>query len=87
MSVQVDVYEAKTHFSDLSDRVKRGEEVIITRAGEPVACLLPIEKEHKARVSGSARGEIEIADDFDAPLPEYSTAPRNAACPADRGRR
>lgn len=70
MSVQVNVHEAKTHFSRLLDRVSGGEEVVIARAGEPVARLVPVEKKGKARVPGSARGEIEISDDFDAPLPE-----------------
>ena len=70
MSVQVNVHEAKTHFSRLLDRVSGGEEVVIARAGEPVARLVPIEKKRKARVTGSAWGEIEIAADFDAPLPE-----------------
>ena len=70
MSFQVNVHEAKTHFSRLLDRVSGGEEVIIARAGEPVARLVPVEKPPRERVPGSAKGEIGIADDFDAPLPE-----------------
>ena len=70
MSLQVNVHEAKTHFSRLLDRVSGGEEVIIARAGEPVARLVPVEKPPRERLPGSAKGEIEIVDDFDAPLPE-----------------
>ena len=69
--IQVNMHEAKTHFSKLIRRVLNGEEVIIARAGEPVARLGPVEGQRKPRREpGSARGLVRIADDFDAPLPD-----------------
>jgi len=70
MPVQVNIHEAKTHLSKLLARVKAGEEVIIAKAGKPVARLAPIESCAVRRTPGSARGKLTIAPDFDAPLPE-----------------
>jgi prevent-host-death family protein len=64
----VNVHEAKTHLSRLLERVERGEEVIIARAGTPVARLLPFAPRGAARELGMDEGRIEIPDDFDAPL-------------------
>ena len=66
----VNIYEAKTHFSKLLDRVMNGEEIIIAKSGTPVARLLPIADPPVIRKPGSAKGSIRIAPDFDAPLPE-----------------
>ena len=66
----VNTHEAKTHLSRLLQRVSCGEEVIIARAGKPVACLTRIPREAEKRQPGSARGLIQIAPDFDAPLPD-----------------
>ncbi len=66
---KVNVHEAKTHFSKLLAYVKEGEEVIIAKAGEPVARLVPIKGQPTKRVPGSAKGKIAIASDFNAPLP------------------
>jgi prevent-host-death family protein len=65
----VNVHEAKTHLSRLLNRVERGEEIIIARAGKPIARLLPFEPSPAPRTLGGARGQVWIADDFDAPLP------------------
>ena len=70
MAAQVNVHEAKTHFSRLLARVKNGEEIIIAKAGTPVARLVPIAEKQTKRTPGSAKGKVVIADDFDAPLPE-----------------
>lgn len=67
---QVNVHDAKTHFSRLLDRVAKGEEVIIAKSGRPVAKLVPIRPTGHRRVPGLARGLIEIRPDFDEPLPE-----------------
>ncbi len=69
--MEVNIHEAKTHFSRLLQRVAAGEEVIIARAGVPVAKLVAVEpKKAKTRPLGFARGEVWVADDFDAPLPD-----------------
>ena len=70
VAITVNIHEAKTHFSKLLARVLGGEEVIIARAGRPVARLVPIGQRPTQRVPGSAAGKVILAPDFDAPLPE-----------------
>ena len=65
----VNVHEAKTHLSKLLERVEAGEEIVIARAGKPVAQLAPLPRP-KRREPGSARGQIWMSDDFDDPDPE-----------------
>jgi prevent-host-death family protein len=66
----VNIHEAKTHFSRLLQRVAAGEEITIARAGVPVAKLVPITQKGNRRPLGFARGEVWVADDFEAPLPD-----------------
>ena len=68
--MEVNIHEAKTHLSRLLQRVASGEQVTIARAGKPIARLVAIEPEKKTRPLGFARGQVWIADDFDAPLPD-----------------
>jgi len=68
--VEVNIHEAKTHLSKLLARVAAGEEVVISRAGKPVARLTPIGKHPRKRAPGRDAGAGWIADDFDAPLPK-----------------
>jgi prevent-host-death family protein len=65
----VNMHDAKTHLSKLVERAAAGEEIIIAKAGKPVAKLVAIERNMTPRVAGSMRGKIWIADDFDDPLP------------------
>lgn len=69
MTKSVGVHEAKTNLSRLLERVAAGEEIAITRRGEPVARLVPAE-DAGARRFGIDRGRYTVPDDFDAPLPE-----------------
>jgi len=64
----VNIHDAKTHLSRLLERVAAGEEIVIAKAGRPVARLVPIEK--AARKPGRLKGRIRIGRDFDAPLPD-----------------
>ena len=66
----VNIHEAKSRLSELLRRVAAGEEVVIARAGKPVARLLPFDTPPAPRVPGTAKGLISIGDDFDEPLPE-----------------
>jgi prevent-host-death family protein len=61
----VNVHEAKTHLSRLLERVSRGEEIVIGRAGKPVAKLVPYVPQSARRVLGQATGQIRMAPDFD----------------------
>ncbi|MBI5511243.1 MAG: type II toxin-antitoxin system Phd/YefM family antitoxin [Deltaproteobacteria bacterium] len=66
----VNVHQAKTHFSKLLARAERGERIAIARNGVPVAELVPIGADRQAaRHFGECVGKIEIAEDFNAPLP------------------
>jgi len=66
----VNIHEAKTHFSRLVDAAAKGEEIIIAKAGKPTARLVPMERVRTKRRFGALKGQIRIADDFDAPLPD-----------------
>ena len=67
MSAKVNVHEAKTHFSKLLARASAAEEIVIAKAGKPVARLMPIgQQEAKKRVPGIDKGKIWMAKDFDA---------------------
>lgn len=67
---QVNIHEAKTHLSRLVEDAARGDEIIIAKAGKPIARLVAINAEDTPRPRGLLRDRIWIADDFDAPLPE-----------------
>lgn len=73
----MNVHEAKTHFSKLIARVERGEEIVIARAGKPVAKLIRYTDPNGARRPfGLFKGQIKMSDDFDDPLPdEFWNAP------------
>lgn len=65
MANTVNVHEAKTHFSKLLARVSSGEEIVIAKAGKPVARLSPIAPAPlKRRVPGIDKGKIWMAKDF-----------------------
>lgn len=66
MAETVNVHDAKTHLSRLLERAESGEEIVIARAGKPVARLVPYGTEHPKRVFGRLRGQIVIHGDFDA---------------------
>ena len=69
MSTIVNVHEAKTHLSRLLDDVAAGAEVVIAKAGKPVARLVPVEAAPRPKKLGLLRGRIKVPADFDAPLP------------------
>jgi prevent-host-death family protein len=70
----VNIHEAKTHFSRLLERVMRGEEVVIGKAGKPVARLVPYHEEREPRVPGGWKGRVRIAEDFDELPAEVAAA-------------
>jgi len=64
------MHDAKTRLSELVAAAEGGEEVIIARNGEPAARLVAVAVEHPPVRLGVLAGEIELAENFDAPLPE-----------------
>jgi len=85
--MEVNVHEAKTHFSRLLQRVEAGEEITIARAGKPVAKLIAAGPSDGKRPMGMDRGKIWIADDFDAPDPEIEALFYDAPFTTDMPRR
>ena len=63
------LYEAKSSLSRLVDRAAGGEEIIIAKAGKPLARLVPLKRLVAKRKPGGWEGQVYIADDFDEPLP------------------
>jgi prevent-host-death family protein len=73
--VQVNLYEAKTQLSSLVERAAKGEEIVIAKAGKPMARLIALPAEDASKkplrkFGQNLLGITFIADDFDAPLPE-----------------
>lgn len=87
--MEVNIHQAKTHLSRLLQRVAEGEEVVIARAGEPIARLVRIQPQQKTRPLGMDRGSVVVPDDFNDPLPpellaqflgvEVAELPKNSA--------
>ena len=71
MTTQVNIHEAKTNLSRLLERVMTGEEIIIAKAGNPIARLSPLVKSPGMRTPGNDAGKVIIAANFDDPLPEF----------------
>ncbi len=69
MGKTVNIHAAKTHLSRLVEEAAAGEEIVIAKAGRPVARLVALEAQRLRPKPGSMRGRIHIAEDFDAPLP------------------
>jgi len=67
--IEVNIHEAKTHFSKLLKRVAAGEEVTIANRGTPVARLVPALRPQGRGILGLAKDQFEVPEDFDAPLP------------------
>lgn len=75
---QFNIHEAKTHLSRIIERVEQGQEIIISRAGKPVAKVVPLTERVHRTGRGSLRGKIDLAADWDS-------AETNSAIAADFG--
>lgn len=67
---KLNIHEAKTHLSRLIEEVAAGQEIIIAKAGTPVAKLVPAKSRRKKRKLGILDGAFTVPEDFDAPLPD-----------------
>ena len=70
MTRTVNIYEAKTNLSRLVEQVAAGEEIVIAKAGKPVARLAPLRDSKGPRKAGCLEGRFHVSEDFDAPLPD-----------------
>lgn len=69
--IQVNIHEAKTQLSKLIEKVKKGEEVIISKYNKPVVKLVLIEELKSKRRLNTAKGRIVMSEDFDSPLEDF----------------
>jgi prevent-host-death family protein len=70
MSAEVahyNMHDAKTHLSRIIERVERGEEIIIDRAGTPVAKVVPLVRRVNRTAVGSLSGQLDLSGDWDSP--------------------
>jgi prevent-host-death family protein len=72
------MHDAKTHLSRIIERVERGEEIVIDRAGTPVAKIIPLVRRVNRTAIGSLAGQLDLSDDWD-------TSQTNAEIAADFG--
>jgi prevent-host-death family protein len=64
----INIHAAKTQLSRLVDDAARGEEIVIAKAGKPVARLVALAEARPKRRLGGLAGKVQIPEDFDAPL-------------------
>jgi prevent-host-death family protein len=69
--MQVTISEAKVHLAELLKAAEAGETVILTRHGKPVARIVGVDEPVSLPRIGALKGQIWIADDFDAPLEAF----------------
>ena len=67
----IDINQAKKRLPELVEKTMSGDEIIITKGGQPIAKLVGIPKREKQRQFGTAKGLIKISDDFDKPLEDF----------------
>ncbi|MFY9927436.1 MAG: type II toxin-antitoxin system prevent-host-death family antitoxin [Streptosporangiaceae bacterium] len=65
-AAQFNIHEAKTNLSRIIERVEQGEEIVISRAGHPVAKVVPLPGRVQRHGRGSLRGQLELAPDWDS---------------------
>lgn len=66
-AAQFNIHDAKTNLSRIIDRVEHGEEIIISRAGNPVAKVIPLIQRVDRKGRGSLRGTLVLTEDWDSP--------------------
>ena len=82
----INIHEAKTHLSRLVERVQAGEEIVIAKAGHPVARLVPMERGGKPVKIGGLKSRVPVPDDFNT-LFEAEIVALFAGAPASRSGR
>jgi prevent-host-death family protein len=74
MATTINIHEAKTHLSRLVDEVAAGTEIIIAKAGKPMARLAPLSAPVRKKQLGLLKGKVKMPDDFNAPLDDSASA-------------
>jgi prevent-host-death family protein len=68
MSKPVNIHEAKTHLSRLVEQAAAGKEIVIAKAGKPLARLVPLALPIRVKKLGLLKGQFKVPDDFNAPM-------------------
>jgi prevent-host-death family protein len=71
---QYNIHQAKTQLSRILEKVEHGEEVVISRAGKPIAKVVPLKTSTQRHGRGSLRDTLFMADDWDSPETNESIA-------------
>jgi prevent-host-death family protein len=66
-AVHYNMHDAKTHLSRIIERVLHGEEIVIDRAGIPVAKVVPLVRRANRTAIGSLAGQVDLSGDWDSP--------------------
>ena len=74
MSKPINIHEAKTHLSRLVEQAAAGREIIIAKAGKPLARLVPLAVPVRAKKLGLLKGQIKVPDNFNEPLDKETLA-------------
>ncbi|HEX7835999.1 MAG TPA: type II toxin-antitoxin system Phd/YefM family antitoxin [Kofleriaceae bacterium] len=74
MATIINIHEAKTHLSKIVDEVAAGREVIIAKAGKPMARLAPLARAPRPKKLGLLKGKFKVPDDFNKPLDDAELA-------------
>lgn len=74
MATIINIHEAKTHLSKIIDEVATGREVIIAKAGKPMARLAPLTSAVRPKKLGLLKGKLKVPDDFNKPLDDSELA-------------
>lgn len=75
----INIHEAKTQLSRLLEQAVAGEEIVIARAGKPIARLVPFTPSPQRRQPGLWRGQVAIGSDFDELPDDIAAAFRGEA--------
>jgi prevent-host-death family protein len=70
VTITVNIHAAKTQLSRLLEQVEEGEEIVIARAGKPIARIVPLVPSRPKRKLGILEGQYTVADNIDDPLPD-----------------
>jgi prevent-host-death family protein len=68
MADPINIHQAKTHLSRIVDEVAAGREIVLAKAGRPVARIVPLEPKPRRKKLGQLAGRFEVPADFNAPL-------------------
>ncbi len=70
MAIQIDISDTERHLLELLNKVIEGEEVMLSRSGNPIAKLVAIKRKKGKRKAGLFKDILKVAEDIDKPLPE-----------------